>query len=129
VDDDLEAEAPARQRDAWFSTWLSATSGQSGRRNFNRPLYSANTGLACGLKGMLWCLATDLMNPTTLERTERGRDIIKVNHELLPLGKIGIPLAIYSTPITTTPNNTPLPDRQKGTMPPVLGAQAFPKDW
>ena len=36
----------SRERDAWFCTWLSATSGEPGKGNFNRSLYSANTGIA-----------------------------------------------------------------------------------
>src|SRR5438128_2204949 len=41
----------ARENDAGYYSWLSATSGQAGKGNFNRNLYSVNTGMACGLKG------------------------------------------------------------------------------
>ncbi len=123
----------ARERNAVYYTWLSATSGQAGKGNFNRGLYSANTGLACGLRGILWFLATDLMDAKTLQWTERGRDIIKVNREILPLarelGALGLPTAIYSTPITKSCNNDPLPDREKGNPPGGLAGRAFPKDF
>ena len=46
-----------------------------------------------------------------------GQDIIKVNKQILPLTKelvkLGIPSAIYSTPITRTMNNAPLADAKK----------------
>jgi hypothetical protein len=123
----------ARERNACFYTWLSATSGQAGKGNFNRSLYSANTGIACGLKGILWFLGDSLMDRATLKWTEAGRDIIKVNKEIMPLrtqlAKIGLPTAIYSTPITRTPNDRPLPGDKKEGMPPGLAGNAFPKDF
>jgi hypothetical protein len=123
----------AGERDAWFYSWLSATSGQAGKGNFNRNLYSANTAIACGQKGILWFLATEMMNQQTQEWTALGQDIIKVNREVLPLSKelarIGLPAAIYSTPITRTLNNEPLPADQKETMPPGLEKNGFPKDF
>jgi hypothetical protein len=123
----------AREHDAWFYTWLSATSGQAGKGNFNRCLYSANTGIACGLKGILWFLGPALMNSTTQEWTEAGRDVARVNKEVLPLArelaKLGNPSAVYSTPITRTLNNEPLPDGRNEALPPGLGNNAFPKDF
>ena len=121
----------SKDRDSWYYTWLSATSGQAGKGNFNRSLYSANTAIACGCQGILWFLATDLMDPKTLQWTERGRDIIKVHHEISSLSKelpkLGLPSAIYSTSITRTLNNEPIKDK-KQTMPPGLEGHAFPKD-
>lgn len=122
----------ARERDACFYTWLSATSGRAGQGNFNRSLWSANTGIACGLKGILWFLATDLMDPKTLEWKPAGADIRKVNLAVLPLAKelakLTGPTAICSTPITKTANNDPLPNN-KTVMPPGLEKHAFPKDF
>ncbi len=123
----------ARERDAWFYTWLSATSGLPGKGNFNRSLYSANTGIACGLKGILWFLADDLMNQKTLEWTEHGRDIIKVHKEIAPLRKelvkLAHPMAIYSTPITKTLNNDAVAEGNKAAFPPGLDGRAIPKDF
>jgi hypothetical protein len=123
----------ARERDAWFCAWLSVTSGQAGKGNFNRCLWSANTSIACGLKGALWFLGTDMMDRKTQEWTDAGRDIIRVNKEIMPLrrelARIGNPSAIYSTAVTKTANDTALPGDRKEAMPPGLDKNAFPKDF
>jgi len=128
----LEYAKWAQERDAWFYSWFSVTSGLPGKGNFNRNLWSANTGIACGLKGILWFLATDMMNGKSLTWTAHGQDIIKVNAEIMPLkleiAKLGNPIAIYSTPITTC-NNEPLPGGKTEMMPPGLEGRAFPKDF
>jgi hypothetical protein len=122
----------ARERDAWFYTWLSATSGQAGKGNFNRCLWSANTSIACGLKGILWFLGNDLIDMDKLEWTERGRDIIKVQKEIAPLttelARLGNPVHIWSTPVTRSPNNEPLPKAESDTIPPGLEKSLFPDD-
>jgi hypothetical protein len=123
----------AKERNAIFYTWLSCTSGQPGQGNFNRSLYSANSGIACGLKGVMWFLADDMMNQKTLEWTEIGRDIIKVQKELAPLTKeltkLGHPTAIYSTPITKSMNNDPIKEDKKPSYPSGLDGRAVPKDF
>jgi hypothetical protein len=123
----------ARERDAWFYTWLAVTSGQVGKGNFNRALYSANTGMAFGLKGVLWFLGTEMMDEKTLEWKEAGKDITKVNKEIMPLAKeiaiVGNPVAVYATPITKTMNNDPLPGDKKETMPPGMDKSGFPADF
>src|SRR5262249_7379445 len=123
----------ASQGDARFYTWLSASSGRAGVGNFNRNLYSANTSIACGLKGILWFLGGDLMNPKTLQWTEAGRDIIKVNRQIMPLrkelAKLGNPTAVYSTPITRTASNKELAGGKKATMPPGLAGNTFAKEF
>lgn len=122
----------AQERDAWFYTWLSSTSGLPGKGNFNRSLYSANTGIACGLKGILWFLADDLMHMKTNEWTENGRDIVKVHKEIAPLRKelvkLSPPSGIYTTPITRTLNNDPIPAGTKDPVPEGLAGHLFPKD-
>jgi hypothetical protein len=121
----------SRQKDACFCAWLSATSGQPGEGNFRRNLYSANTSLAFGLKGVLWFLGTDIMDARTLRWTARGQDIIKVNKELRPLarelGRLGVPSAVYSTPVSRSPNNEALPGA--AALPAGLGGHEFPKDF
>jgi hypothetical protein len=123
----------ASERNAVFYRWLETDAGQAGKGNFNRSLYSVNTSIACGLKGVLWFLGTSLMNPKTLEYTTNGTDITKVNKEILPLAKeiakIGNPIAIHSTPMTRTVNNQELPDGKKELMPPGLEGHAFPADF
>lgn len=122
-----------RERDTWFYTWLSATSGIPGKGNFNRSLWSANTGLACGLKGYFWFLGGDLMNPKTLAWTEIGRDLTKVNLEIAPLGKemakLGMPTHLYSTPVTKTMNDKPVEAGKKDVMPRGLENHGFAKDF
>jgi hypothetical protein len=122
----------AKERDAWFYSWLSATSGIAGKGNYNRCLWSANTGIAFGMKGILWFLGTDLMDAKTQEWTEAGKDILKVQKDIAPLAKIlptlGQPTAIYSTNVTKTMNNDPLPGGKKEMLPAGLEKHGFPKD-
>lgn len=122
----------SKERDAWFYSWLSATSGIGGKGNYNRNLWSANTGIACGLKGILWFLGDDLVDKSW-EWKEAGKDILKVQQEISPLAKIlptlGHPEAIYSTTVTRTMNNDPLPDGKKEMMPGGLEKHGFPKDF
>src|SRR5207249_3359924 len=121
-----------KERNAVFYTWLSCTSGLPGKGNFNRNLYSAHTGIACGLKGILWFLADDMIDMKTHEWTDIGRDIAKVQREIAPLSeelmKLGHPLALYSTPITKTMNDVRIKDG-KNVFPPGLEGRAFPKDF
>lgn len=123
----------ARDNNAWFYSWLATTAGQPGKGNFNRSLYSANTSIACGQKGILWFLGGKLMSLDRLEWTEAGKDILKVQAEIAPLvqelAKIGNPSAIYSTPITRTMNNDPLPPEQKERMPPGLEQARIPAEF
>lgn len=123
----------ARERDAFFFAWLATDAGQAGKGNFNRALYSANTSIACGLKGVLWFLGGKLLDLDTLEWTEHGKDVLKVHAEIAPLAgelaKVGNPTAIYTTPITKTMNDDPLPGDKKEMLPPGLETNAFPKEF
>jgi hypothetical protein len=123
----------AAERQAFFYRWVWATSGLPGKGNFNRSLYTVNTSIACGLKGVLWFLGTQMMDPKTLEWTAVGGDIARVNHEIAPLYKeiprLGNPVAIYSTPITKTNKDRALPDGKARMTPPGLEGNAFPDDF
>ena len=123
----------ARERDAWFYRWVWTESGIPGQGNVNRGLYTVNTSIACGLKGVLWFLGSSLMNPETFEWNTTGGDIAKVNREIMPLAveipRLGNPLAIYSTPITRTLKDRDLPDGKQEMMPPGLEGHAFPADF
>jgi hypothetical protein len=120
----------AKEKDAWFYSWLAVGSGIPGKGNFNRSLWSANTAIACGQKGILWFLATDLINKDTLAWTETGNDIARVNRTIAPLAaeltQFGNPVAIYSTTVTKTPNNDPLAGDPKERLPVGLEKNAFP---
>jgi hypothetical protein len=121
-----------RQRDGGFYAWLSVTSGRAGKGNFNRNLYSANTSIACGLKGILWFLGSGMMDAKSQKWTAAGQDVLKVNREIMPLGpeimKLGSPTAVYSTPLTRTANNKLVADN-KPILPPGLGKNAFSKEF
>ena len=123
----------ARERNALFYRWVWTDSGIPGKGNFNRSLYTVNTSIACGLKGVLWFLGSRMMSPKTLQWTTTGHDIIRVNREVMPLSReiarIGNPVAIYSTPITKTNKDRALPDGKTTMMPPGLEKNAFPKDF
>jgi len=121
----------ATERNAYFYRWVYAESGIPGKGNYNRSLYTLNTSLACGLKGVLWFIGGKMMSANTLEWTTTGGDIIKVNKEIMPLSKeimrIGNPVAVYSTPITKTLKDRALPEGESSMMPPGLERHPFPK--
>ncbi len=123
----------AIERDAVFYRWAEVDAGQAGKGNYNRCLHTVNTSIACGLKGVLWFLATSMMNQKTLEWTTIGKDIAKVNAQIAPMrkviGELGNPSAVYSTRITRTLNDDPLPEGKTSMMPPGLESAAFPADF
>ena len=125
--------AAAKASNSCFYRWVSTDSGLPGKGNYNRSLYTVNTSIACGLKGVLWFLGTRMMDPQTLEWKPIGGDITKVNRQIMPLReeimKIGSPAAIYSTPITKTLKDRPLPDGKTSMMPPGLEKNGSPRDF
>mgnify|MGYP000871685925 CR=1 FL=1 len=119
----------ARERNAWFYSWLSVTSGAPGKGNYNRCLWSANTAIAAGQKGILWFLATDMMDKKTLEWTQIGQDIARVHDAIAPLADELAQLesiALYATPVTKSPNNEPL---AREAMPAGLERNVAPRDF
>ena len=72
-----------------------------------------------------------MMDASTFQWTAAGVDITRVNQAILPMAReiaaLGLPVAVYSTSITKTANNEPLPDSRKEIMPPGMENQAFPK--
>ena len=129
----LTYRAWAVQREACFYRWVWVESGIPGKGNLNRSLYTVNTSIACGLKGVLWFLGTRLLDARTLQWTTTGGDIVQVNRQVMPLRReimrIGNPAAVYSTPVTKTANDRPLPDGKAGEMPPGLEKSGFPADF
>jgi hypothetical protein len=119
----------AKATNAWFMSWLSSSSGQAGKGNFNRNLYSANTALACGQKGIIWFLGTELLDLKTMKWTTAGDDIRKVHERIGPAARqlhaLGQPESILSTKVTKTPNNSPLPNDLKERLPPGLDKHAI----
>lgn len=120
----------AKERNAWFYSWLGVDAGMPGKGNFNRVLWSANTSIAFGQKGIMWFLAADMMDRNTLAWTETGKDVAKANREIEPLEKvlceIGMPSAVYATKATKSPNNQPLPEAK---APAGMEKHLFPSDY
>ncbi len=129
----LHAWRVARQHDTLFYELLATDSGMPGEGNFRRSLWSVNTGIACGMKGCLWFIGTRQMNPADGQWTQRGRDINRVNAEVLPLRheilRLRNPVAIYTTPITRDMNNRPVGDGTAPVMPAGWESQGFPEDF
>lgn len=128
----LQAALPlARKNDAVFYSLLSTDSGLPGKGNYNRSLWSVNQGVAFGMKGVLWFIGLRQMNKATGEWTEAGRDINRVNAQIMPLKgelvRLGNPVAVYATPITRDAN-----DREVVGGPSMLAelaGNAFPADF
>jgi hypothetical protein len=121
----------AQQHNALFYNLLSTDSGRPGAGNYHRSLWSVNQGIAFGMKGCLWFVGMRQMHKNTGEWTELGRDINQVNAQIMPLKreimKIGLPAAVYATPITKDPNNR---DVENGpAMIEALRGHAFPADF
>lgn len=121
----------ARRHDSVFYSLLATDSGRPGAGNYNRSLWSLNQGVAFGMKGALWFIGMRQMDKASGEWTELGRDINKVNAQIMPLKeellKIGNPTAVYATPITKDANN-----REVQGAPTILGEladNAFPADF
>ncbi len=120
-----------RERQCVFYRWCRDNPGRPGKGNYNRCAYTVHTSITCGCRGGLWFLATDQMNPKTLEWTTVGKDVAKVNLTVIPmaneLAKIKIPYAVYSTPITKSSKDRPVDG--KDVMPSGLENHRFPKDF
>jgi hypothetical protein len=129
----LAYRAWAIEYDARFYSWMAITSGIAGKGNRNRSMWSAHTAIACGQKGILWFLGQEMMDPKTLKWNAACEDIAAVNRSIAPLAeelaRLGNPTAVYSTPVTRTANNDPLPGEAKSVLPPGLEKNAFPADF
>jgi len=119
----------ARKHDSYVYTWLSWRPAKY-TDYYHRSLWSANTVMACGYKGIMWFLASGFMDPNSLQWKAGKIHVLKVHKEIVPLGpemmKLGRPTAVYSTTITKSNENKPLP---KAVMPRGLEKRAFPKDF
>lgn len=121
----------ARRHGSVFYTLLSTDSGRPGAGNYNRSLWSLNQGVAFGMKGALWFIGMRQMDKGTGEWTDFGRDINKVNAQIMPLReelpRIGLPTAVFATPITKDANNRDV--QGAPTMLGELSGHAFPADF
>jgi len=124
----LEYLKGSREHDSYPYTWLSWRPAKYSDY-YHRSRWSANTALACGMKGIMWFLAP--MNHETLEWRGDAGHIFRVNKEILPLKdeiiKIGLPTAVYATPITKGRENKDLPEDQAGKLPAEIRENAVHK--
>jgi hypothetical protein len=104
----------ARANNSIFYTWLGVGSGTAGEDNFRKNLWSVNTGIAFGLKGVLWFLSDPgVVKKDTLEYGDMKDDIQKIHERIAPplrreLMKIGLPEPVYGTSITRDMINQPV---------------------
>jgi len=104
------AWAAARKANAPFLKYADGAPGRVGSGNYNRVLYTITSSIAFGLKGYTYHYAGGI-DKKTWKWQALGEDLKRVNAEVAPLGpelmKIGIPAAVYSTPITKTAKDRP----------------------
>jgi hypothetical protein len=116
-------EAAQKTNAPWLK-YADGAPGKIGAGNYNRVLYTITTSLAFGLKGYTYHYAGGIDTNTWTWQT-LGEDLKRVNAEVAPLGpelmKIGIPMAVYSTPITKTAK-----DRPTGSDTPVVPPEFTP---
>jgi hypothetical protein len=121
----------AQQHNSIYYSLLSTDSGKAGAGNYNRSLWSANQGIAFGMKGCLWFIGMRQMNKENAEWTAFGKDINKVNAQIMPLKheimRIGNPSAVYATPITKDANNRDVANGP--TILEELKGNEFPEDF
>jgi len=122
----------ARKHDSYVYTWLSWRPYKYSD-HYHRSLWSANTCIACGYKGIMWFLGSGFMDTNTLQWKQGKTHILEVHKEIVPLRqqimKIGLPVAVYSTKITKSNENKPLPEGKAEMMPPGLEKNSFPADF
>jgi len=122
----------AKQHDFYPYTWLSWRPYKYSD-HYHRSLWSANTCIACGVKGIMWFLGSGFMDQNSLQWKGGKTHVLDVHKEIVPLReqimKIGLPAAVYSTKITKTNENGDLPKGKTEMMPPGLEKNAFPKDF
>jgi hypothetical protein len=130
----LTAWSLAKLHDNRIGRYVETDPGRPGEGNYLRSLYLQNTSIACGLRCCLWFIGSRIMDMNTLEFNQLGKDAAKVNAWTKPLWseipRLGLPTAIYSTPISKDSGNHDLPAEGGALkMPPGLEGHDFPKDF
>jgi hypothetical protein len=129
----LGAWNQAKIHDNRLGRYVECDAGLPGKGNFNRSLYTQNTSIACGLRAVLWFIGSGQMNMQSLEFNEAGLDAAKVNAWLKPLWleipKLGLPTAIYATPLTKDSNDRPVVSTGQPVYAPGLESCAIPADF
>ncbi|MBA4064321.1 MAG: hypothetical protein C0501_11535 [Isosphaera sp.] len=108
-----KARGLAEAKKVPFLRYDDATSGIVGKGNVNRVGYTFATSVPFGLKGYLYHYAGPVIDPKTFALTPLGEDVKKVNARFAAVGdelmKVGVSSAVYSTPITKSAKNDPVP--------------------
>lgn len=121
----FRAQAAARKTDSVFLRYCQSDPGMIGKGNYNRVLYTISTSIAFGLKGYTFHYRNGMINPKTGDWGPLGKDLARVNAEVMPLGseliKLGNPNGTYSTPVTKTAK-----DRPTGKKEPSVPAELKP---
>ena len=130
----LSAWKVTKTHDNRLGRYCETDAGLAGKGNPNRLLYIQTTSIACGLRAAMWHIGSRIMDMDNFQFNQLGKDLVSVNAFIKPmraeLAKIGLPTAIYSTPVTMDPNHKPIaPLNGKKTMPPGLANNAFPADF
>lgn len=130
----LAAWKAASQHDTRLGRYCETDAGLAGKGNPNRLLYIQTTSIACGLRAAMWHIGSRIMNMETFQFNQYGKDLGSVNEYIKPMreeiAKIGLPKAIYSTPITMDANHRPVQAKDgKPVMPPGLDNNRFPADF
>lgn len=108
-----QAWSAARKTKAPFLKYTDPEAGRIGAGNYNRVLYTICTSIAFGLKGYTYHQRGDIDTHTWAWKP-LGEDLKRINGEVASLGAelmgIGIPTAVYSTPVTRTAKDRPIED-------------------
>lgn len=106
------------KRDAYLGRWMLVS-------DYNRNMYTLNTSIAHGLKTGIWFIAGP-WHPRT-GKWDTKHHFVRIGramHRVFPeLGRIGRPVAVYSTPTARAPDNG---EKKKEGIPAPL--KAFPED-
>ena len=124
----------ARQHDNRLGRYCCTDAGLAGKGNPARLLHTQTTSIACGLRAAMWHIGSRIMNMENFTFNQYGKDLAWVNGWIKPMrdeiAKVGLPMAIYSTPWTKDMNNKPVAAQEgRKSMPPGLENHGFPADF
>ena len=104
-----QAWSVAKANNIGFLRYEDATPGLVGKGNPNRVGYSIATSILYGLRGYMFHYAGGQIDSKTFELDALGQDLARANERFAAVGpeviKLGIPTAVYSTPITKDVKN------------------------
>ena len=101
----------------WYRGYVPSQNGVFGRwilgSDYNRNSYTLNTSIPFGLKTVIWFIGGPFDAEGNIDPGHRFYHLVKIGREMHKhypeLGKIGRPLAVYSTPTVKTQENKDKP--------------------